>query len=108
MPEAKSPHVVIMTTIGARTEASKLAMAAVEARVAACVQMLPVHSVYRWQGEIETAEEWQLLLKTSGERLEDAMTFLRRHHPYVTPEIIVLPIIAGSRDYLAWIDENTG
>jgi len=96
------------TTVATRVDAERIAHTLVERRLAACVQILgPIRSTYRWKGKIKNAEEWLCLIKTTCEgygAVEDALLEL---HPYETPEIIALPIVAGSDDYLRWIEEET-
>jgi periplasmic divalent cation tolerance protein len=97
----------VITTTGTKQDASKVARALIEARLAACVQVVgPVTSRYWWKDEIEEAEEWLCLIKTTAnlfERLEQA---IRAAHPYDVPEILATPVVAGSADYLAWLREE--
>ena len=97
----------VITTTGTKQDASKVARALIEARLAACVQVVgPVTSRYWWNDEIEEAEEWLCLIKTTAslfERLEEA---IRAAHPYDVPEILATPVVAGSADYLAWLREE--
>jgi periplasmic divalent cation tolerance protein len=97
----------VITTTGTKQDASKVARALIEARLAACVQVVgPVTSRYWWKDEIEEAEEWLCLIKTTAnlfERLEEA---IRAAHPYDVPEILATPVVAGSADYLAWLREE--
>jgi periplasmic divalent cation tolerance protein len=73
-------------------------------RHAACVNILPgITSVYAWEGEIETAEEQLMLIKTAAGCYGPLETFIKNHHPYEVPEIIAIPIEQGSSDYLEWI-----
>jgi periplasmic divalent cation tolerance protein len=94
----------VMTTTDKREDAERIARSLVEMRLAACVQILgPMTSIYRWKGKIETAGEWLCLIK-SREALYGAIeATIRSCHPYQTPEIISLPVAAGSRDYLEWL-----
>ena len=102
-------HVVVMTTLPADADAAALARALVEARLAACVNVLaPMESVYRWQGAVEQEPERQLVLKTSRARIDALWERLRELHPYEVPEFIVLPIVDGNDVYLRWIGESTG
>lgn len=88
--------------------ARKLARGLVEARLAACVSLLPgVRSTYRWNGAIEEATEVQLLVKTTRFRAEAAMDHLRAHHPYEVPEILLIGVDDGSERYLAWVEAET-
>lgn len=101
--------VVVMVTFPADGDVESFARTLVDERLAACVNVLPaMRSVYRWKGEIETASERQLLIKTKAANvaaLEERVTAL---HPYDVPEFLVLPIEAGSAAYLAWLQESVG
>ena len=100
-------YVQVLTTTEAREEAESIARALTEQRLAACVQIVgPVTSTYRWKGKEETAEEWLCLIKSRKalyERIEEAIKAI---HSYETPEIIALPIVAGSAAYLNWLNEE--
>jgi periplasmic divalent cation tolerance protein len=99
---------IVLTTAGSREEADKLALALVDRRLAACVNIVPqVHSVYRWQEKVERATEWLLVIKTQTaifERLRDTILEL---HSYELPECIAFDLSAGSQAYLDWIAQNT-
>lgn len=101
-------HSIVMTTVDSQAAAEALAAGIVEARLAACVQIVAIASVYRWQGQVRRDGEWLLLIKGGGpgrahfERLE---RFIRPIHPYQTPELVQVPITGGSADYLRWLDE---
>ena len=96
---------IVVTTAASREEAARLGRTLVEERLAACVTLLPgAHSIYRWERQIESADECLLLLKTSGDRLEALEARFRELHTYQTPEFLVLAPAAGSQDYLAWLD----
>ena len=100
--------VQVATTTGSREEADRLTRSAVERRLAACAQVAgPITSTYWWNGTVETASEWQCLLKTSGARLDELRAHLESEHSYETPEIIATPIVGGSAAYLAWIERET-
>jgi periplasmic divalent cation tolerance protein len=100
-------YIQVMTTTGAEEEAERISAALVERRLAACVQVLgPIASRYRWQGEIETAEEWMCVAKTEASRYAELEAAIRELHSYDEPEIVATPIIAGSRSYLDWIGES--
>lgn len=95
---------VVLCTCGGDEEARRISGALVEARLAACVNILPgVQSVYRWQGEIETAAETLLFIKTTSDRFAALRDRIRELHSYDTPEIVALPVTVGSEDYLAWL-----
>ena len=108
MEDDRTEHVVVMTTTDDPEEAAALARGLVEARLAACVQAMPIASTYRWEGEVETADERLLLVKTRADRVEAVEVFLAEHHSYDTPECVVVPMVGGLPAYLAWIDESVG
>jgi len=98
---------IVMTTAGSQEEARKIAHALVERRVAACVNIVPrIESVYRWQGKVETAEEWLLLIKTQAESFERVRDAVKELHSYDLPECVMLEVIAGNQEYLDWIAKN--
>jgi periplasmic divalent cation tolerance protein len=99
----------VVTTTDSREEADRLARSAVERRLAACAQVVgPVTSTYWWQGAVETASEWQCVLKTTAARFDELRAQLEREHTYETPEIVATPIVAGGAAYLEWIERETG
>jgi periplasmic divalent cation tolerance protein len=99
---------IILTTAGSQEEAAKIAHALVERRLAACVNIVPrIESVYRWQGKVETAQEWLLLIKTQAELFERVRDAVKELHSYDLPECVMLEVTAGSHEYLDWIAENT-
>ncbi|MFI0423313.1 divalent-cation tolerance protein CutA [Spongiactinospora sp. 9N601] len=101
-------YVQVLTTVESEEDGIALARGIVEARLAACVQLVgPITSVYRWQGALEQAREWQLLIKTTRDRYGDLEAHVKANHGYDTPEIIATPIVAGSAEYLSWIDAET-
>lgn len=100
-------YVQVLTTVASREEAERLAAILVERRLAACVQVAgPIASRYRWQGKVETAEEWQCLAKTEAARYPAAEQAIREIHSYEEPEIVALPILAGSSGYLRWVSSE--
>lgn len=100
--------IVVMVTCRSKAEAQKIARAVVEARLAACANVLggPVQSIYRWKGKIETAKEVLVLVKSTRKRFAALEREIQRLHSYDTPEIIAVPIVEGSKAYLRWIDES--
>ena len=94
---------IVMTSIGTEDEAEVLAAAVVEAQLGACVQIQRVRSVYTWQGELHREPEWVLHIKTLAARYAVLEAFIRARHSYQTPEIVQVPITAGSADYLHWL-----
>jgi periplasmic divalent cation tolerance protein len=98
---------LVLSTTGSEAEAAKIAQALVERRIAACVNIVPrVQSVYRWEGKIEQAEEYLLLIKTVKTKFEQVRAAISELHSYELPECIALPIEAGSYDYLNWLVES--
>ena len=107
-PGTRAPAVVVLCTAGSRTEAERLATALVGERLAACVSLiLPLRSVYRWRGRIERAREVLLVIKTRRALAARLITRVRALHSYEIPEVIALPIVAGSAPYLAWLTTET-
>jgi periplasmic divalent cation tolerance protein len=101
--DAPTSFCVVLTTLGSEAQAETLATQIVAAGLGACVQVQAVKSFYRWEGKACVEPEWSLSIKTRKalyERLED---FIRAHHAYQTPEIVQVPIEAGSADYLRWV-----
>jgi periplasmic divalent cation tolerance protein len=99
---------LVLVTCASAAEAKRIAYAVVEKRLAACVNILPgaVTSIHRWKGKVESARERLLLIKTSRKRLAKLQAAVERLHSYEVPEFIALPIAAGSRAYLAWVDDS--
>ena len=101
-------YLQVTTTTDSEAEARKLAELAVESRLAACGQVLsPITSVYWWDGKVENAQEWMVLLKTTANRVEQLIDRLRAEHSYDTPEIVAVPIVSGNPAYLDWITAET-
>ena len=99
---------LILVTCSTTREARRIARAVVDARLAACVNILPgaVQSIYRWKGKVESARERLLLIKTSRKRLAKLRAAVERLHSYDVPEFIAIPIAVGSPAYLSWIEES--
>jgi periplasmic divalent cation tolerance protein len=99
--------VVVLTTFPLDRDAQAFARTLVDERLAACVNVLPpMKSIYRWKDAVEAADEQQLVMKTTANRLEDLKARLKSLHPYELPEFVVIPV-EGSHDYLAWVAEST-
>jgi periplasmic divalent cation tolerance protein len=102
-----SERLVVLSTVGSAEDAERLARELVERRLAACVNVVPgLVSIYRWQGRVERDEERLLVIKTRGERFEALREALVALHPYEVPEILALPVAAGSQPYLDWLDDS--
>lgn len=98
--------VVITTSLTTREDAHRIAGALIEERLAACVQVAPIESHYRWEGELEQASELLLTIKTTAARAPAAQARIAALHSYAVPELLVTPVIGGSEAYLAWIAES--
>lgn len=101
--------IVILCTAPATGDAAhELARKLVEAKLAACVNIVPgLRSIYAWQGKLEDEPEVQLLIKTRRDHYEDVERFIREHHPYTEPEILAIDVTRGSASYLEWLYEQT-
>ena len=98
---------IVLTTVSSKEEALRIATALVEGHLAACVNIVDgVHSIYRWQGAVESAAEIQLIIKTGASRLEMLQTALQQLHSYEVPEFLVLKVDTGGTAYLNWLYES--
>lgn len=97
---------IVLTTTSTREDAGKIARALVERRLAACVNLVPIESVYRWKDAVESAEEWLLVIKTTAAAYDHVYAAIKELHTYDLPECVLLPIESGSEEYLAWIGES--
>jgi len=98
---------IVLVTAASQKEAETIASHLLEAKLAACVALTPVESFYVWQGKMNCDREWQLTIKTNLSLFEAIFAKIKAIHSYEVPEIIALPIVAGTRSYLNWIGENT-
>ena len=106
---SNSDAVVVLVTVPDIEVARRLASVVLNARLAACANLLPgVESHYWWEGQVESAAEVLVVLKTIRPQLEDLERTIHAHHPYQVPEFVVLPISDGSEKYLGWIARETG
>lgn len=100
---------IVLTTAGSQEEARKIAHTLVERKLAACVNIVPqVESVYRWQGKVENATEWLLIIKTQAAIFARVCDTVKELHSYELPECVMIEISGGSQEYLGWIEENCG
>jgi periplasmic divalent cation tolerance protein len=100
---------IVLTTLGSKEAAEKLAQQLVERRIAACVNIVgPIRSVYRWKQKIENEEEYLLLIKTITEHAAQLQAAFMELHPYELPEHVELAIDGGSEEYLAWLTGEVG
>ena len=104
-----SELVVALTTLPADFDSTSLAQDLVASGLAACVNVLPaVTSIYTWDGVPQVDREQQLIIKTTHDAVDALWEVLRSRHPYDMPEFVVLPIVDGSDDYLAWVEKSVG
>src|SRR5215471_3368925 len=98
---------IVLTTAGSKEEAQKLAQTLVERQLAACVNVVgPIMSVFRWEGKVESATEFLLLIKTTAAATARVEAAIKELHSYELPECVVLPIEGGSEKYLDWIAQS--
>lgn len=101
--------IVVFSTCATEEEAARLAQALVEARIAACVTILPgARSVYRWQGAIQTSGECMLMIKSSRALFEPLRAALEKAHSYDVPELLALPVVDGAPNYMNWLEGQLG
>ncbi len=99
--------IMIMITAANEEEASKISRALDKDKLIACANRFPVNSIYRWQGMVYDEQEVMLVCKTKDELLDKVIARVKKMHSYDIPEIIAIPIVGGSQDYLDWLDEST-
>jgi periplasmic divalent cation tolerance protein len=100
-------YIQVTTTAETKEQAEKIAQYLVEQKLAACVQITgPITSIYRWKGKVETANEWLCLIKTRDNLFNKVEAAIKKMHSYETPEIVAMPIVKGSKEYLNWIDDQ--
>jgi len=104
----QNAHIVVYITVPSQEVGLQIANMLVENNLAACVNILPgVMSIYQWQGQLQQDDELLLIAKTRSGSFDQLASAVKKAHPYDVPEIIALPIVAGSNEYLTWIDEET-
>ena len=109
MPETNPPIRIVLTATASPDEAARLARALVEERLAACATWIPAaQSIYHWQGQVESASESILMLKTSPEQIAALEVRLHQLHSYQTPEFLVLDVDSASHPYLEWLQQSLG
>ena len=97
----------VSATTGNREEAQRIAAELVDNRLAACVQISgPITSFYRWEGKLETSQEWMVTIKTTEDRFDEVDQAIRKIHLYDVPEILATPVTTGSEKYLNWVREE--
>lgn len=99
--------IVILCTTPDEATAQDLAARVLGEKLAACATLLPgASSLYYWEGKLEQEYEVQMLFKSDRQHQQALLAYLKQHHPYQTPELLVLPVIAGDKDYLSWINAS--
>lgn len=100
---------VVLTTIPVDLDAGRFSRSLLDERLAACVSVFPpMVSTYRWQGQVASSDERQVVIKTTTERLEDLQRRIAELHPYEVPELLVLSVSGGAAPYLAWLEGEVG
>ena len=98
-------NIVVLSTCSSAEEAERIARQLLEARLAACVNVImQIRSFYRWKGRVEDSAEYLLVIKTSRDLFEQLRSVLESAHSYELPEVLALPVVAGSPNYLAWLE----
>jgi periplasmic divalent cation tolerance protein len=101
-------YIEIHSTTGSQEEADRICEAVVQARLAACAQVtVPIRSTYWWQGKVERAEEHFIMMKTTRDKFDALAQMIRENHSYDVPDIVAVPILEGTADYLGWISSET-
>jgi periplasmic divalent cation tolerance protein len=101
--------IVVLSTASSAAEAETIARQLVDERLAACVNVVTgVSSFYRWKGKIEKSPEWLLVIKSSRGRFEELRAALEKLHSYDVPEVIALPVVEGTKNYLHWMEGELG
>lgn len=98
---------IVITTCSGRNQAEQLATTILNKRLAACIQLLDIHSFYRWNDAVQSEPEILLLIKTTTDSYETIEATLRKQHPYEVPEVVRVAIDGGLTDYLSWLREST-
>jgi periplasmic divalent cation tolerance protein len=98
---------IVLSTAGSEDEARRIAQQLVKHRLAACVNVIPqIESIYRWQGRVDSSQEWLLLIKTTAELFPQVRSAIKELHSYELPECISLNIEDGSEEYLQWMESS--
>lgn len=100
-------YIQVFTTTAKKEDAKKIAKALLEKRLAACAQVMgPIGSSFWWKGKIDKAQEWMCIIKSKKSLYKKIEKCIKQNHPYQVPEIVGIPITAGNKDYLKWLDEE--
>lgn len=99
-------YIQVVTTVDDKNAAEKIAQAVLNKRLAACVQISSCMSMYRWQGNIERAEEYLCVMKSRRNLYQELEKAIRKIHPYDVPEILAVEVVAGNKKYLDWLNQE--
>ena len=99
--------IILLSTFSSIDEANKISKLAIESKIAACANIFPINSMYSWHEKIENNDEYLVIYKTTDKKIKQLRQFLEENHSYEIPELIALPIVKGSADYLKCIDDWT-
>lgn len=102
----KAEYSIILTTVSLETEAEDLAEKLLETKLAACIQIWKIKSLYRWDEKIERSNEYLLSIKTKSDLFVKVSELIKQNHTYETPEIVQIPITNGLNEYLSWINNS--
>ncbi|MGL5942937.1 MAG: divalent-cation tolerance protein CutA [Waterburya sp.] len=104
--ESNTNHIVVLVTVASLKEGEAIARSLLTEKLAACINIFPVNSLYVWQGEINHDQEYQLIIKTNLNKFDELADHIKPLHSYEVPEIIALPILTGSESYLNWLSTS--
>ena len=103
----KGKYIQVFTSVAKKSDAEKIAKTLVNKKLSACVQIIgPMESIYKWKRKLQKSKEWLLVIKTKRNLYKKLEKEIKRIHPYQIPEIIALPIIKGSKEYLNWLNKE--
>ena len=106
--EQQSPILIVNIAFNKETKAKEMGKQLVEKQLAACCQIYPVQSIYRWKGKVISEDEFILQAKTVKEKLEQLEGFVKENHDYEVPEILAIPVAWAHAPYTRWVKDNTG